>query len=246
MFPLPYPEPYRTLVTALFGLDLALLAGGLLFGPPERTGRLPLAVRMALSALLVLAALAQWRLSAGTPNATYALWVFLGMALGMVGDLVMAGLIPVPERLVCGMLVFGLGHLAYIVALAGLVSGLGLWPAPLVPAVWAAVALASAGLWQVAVRKPGGPQVLNLGALGYSLLLATVNALAIALAIRQPRYVPLALGALLFLASDLILGNYAIRGHARRRVNDLIWVTYNLGQMLIVLSVAAAWPGGGA
>lgn len=244
MFPLPYPAPWGALLYAFFGLDIALLGGGLLLGPLDaaQAGRLPLSVRMALSSLLVLAALAQWRLSAAAMAATYAFWVFLGMALGLLGDLVMAGLIPVPDRLICGMLVFGLGHIAYIVALAGLTVTLGLWSAPFNLAVWAVAALGAAGLWQLAVQKPGGPRPLNLAALGYSLLMATMNALAIALALRQTRFVPLALGALLFLMSDLILGNWTIRGHARRRVNDLVWATYNLGQLLIVASVAAAWP----
>jgi len=245
MLPLPYPAPYSVLLYALLGLDIALLLGGLRFGPLDRaeTGRLPLPVRMTLSSLLVLMAAIQWGLSAGAA-ALYAGWVFAGMALGLVGDLIMAGLIPVPNRLIGGMVAFGLGHGAYAVALVGLTVALGLWSAPFQLAVWAMVALAAVGLWRGAVQKPGGPQVLNLAALGYSLLMATVNALAIALAIRQARFVPLAVGAVLFLTSDLILGNWNIRGHARRRVNDLVWGTYNLGQMLIVLSVAAVQPYG--
>lgn len=245
MFPLLYPVPYNVLLYALFGLDIALLGGGLLMGPlnAARAGRLPRPLCMALSAILVLAALLQWRLNGEAPGAGYALWVLVGMALGFVGDLVMAGLIPVPDRLICGMLAFGLGHLAYIVALAGLTVALGLWSVPFNLAVWAIAALATAGLWQVAVQKPGGPRALNLAALGYSLLMATMNALAIALALRRARFVPLALGALLFLTSDLLLGNWNIRGHARRRINDVVWVTYNLGQLLIVFSVAVAWAG---
>lgn len=244
MFPLPYPVPYSVLLYGLFGLDIVLLGGGLLLGPleAEQAGRLPRPLRMALSAILVLAALLQWRLSGGAPSANYALWIFLGMALGFVGDLVMAGLIRVPDRLICGMLAFGLGHIAYIVALAGLTVALGLWSATFNLAVWAIAMLAAAGLWQACVHKPGGPQALNIAALGYSLLMATMNALAIALALRQARFVPLALGALLFLCSDLIIGNWNIRGHTRRRINDVIWITYNLGQLLIVFSVAAAWP----
>jgi len=246
MFPLPYPMPYSAILYALLGLDIALLVGGLALGPLDaaQTGRLPLPVRMGLSLLLVVAAGVQWRLSVAAPGAPYARWVFVGMALGLVGDLVMAGLIPVPSRLIFGMLAFGLGHIAYAVALAGLTTDLGLWSAPLHLAVGAVVAAAAVGLWHGAVQKPGGDRTLNLAALGYSLLMATVNALAIALAVRQARFVPLAVGALLFLTSDLILGNWTIRGHARRRVNDLVWVTYNLGQLLIVFSVAAAQPRG--
>jgi len=230
------------LLYLLVGLDLLLLCGGLLFGPLDAAapGRLPRPLRLVLSVLLVVAALAQWRLAAGTPAAGYAQWILAGMALGFLGDLVMAGLIPVPQRLIGGMLAFGLGHVAYIVAMTVLTTALGLWHGPRHTAVAAVLGLAAVALWARLVRKPGGEPTLNAAALGYSLLMAAMNALAIALALGDARFVPLAAGALLFLTSDLIIGNWNIRGHAWRRVNDAIWLTYNLGQMLIVLSVAAA------
>lgn len=241
MFLLPYPALYAAVLYILLGLDLLLLAGGLLFGPLDaaRAGRLPRPLRMALSAILVAAALLQWRLSAATPAGRYALWILAGMALGFLGDLVMARLIPVPDRLIFGMLAFGLGHLAYIAALAGLTGALGLWHSRLQPAIAAAAALAAVLLWARFVRKPGGAPALNAAALVYSLLMAGLNALAIGLAVRRARLIPLAAGAVLFLTSDLILGNSAIRGHTWKRVDDAVWVTYNLGQLLIVTSVAA-------
>jgi uncharacterized membrane protein YhhN len=237
---MPYPAPYGAILCALFGIDLFLLATGLVFGRPDpaQSGHLPRPLRLSLSAILVAAALLQWRLGAGGPGASYALWIFLGMALGFLGDLVMARLIPVPNRLIYGMLVFGLGHLAYIVALIGLAGALS--HSRLQWAVGAIVALAALVLWERCVQKPGGPQALNVAALVYSLLMAAVVALALNLALHQARFIPLALGALLFLTSDLILGHWVIRGHAWPRVNDAIWITYNLGQLLIVSSVAAA------
>lgn len=241
MFPLPYLPPFNWLLYALFGLDILLLTSGLAFGRFDagQMGRLPLPVRMWLSALLVLAALLHWRL-AGAPIAAYAGWVFLGMTLGFLGDLIMAGLIRVPNRLIFGMLAFGLGHVYYIVALAGVTLALGLWDADLHLPVWALLALASVGLWCGFVQKPRGDRTLNLAALGYGLLLASMNAFAISLAIHEARFAPLAVGAVLFLLSDLVLGNWSIRGHAWKGVNDLVWLTYNLGQLLIVYSVAAA------
>lgn len=243
MFPFPYPAPYAAALYALLGLDLLLLGGGLACGPldADHTGRLPRPLRMALSAILVAAALLQWRLSAGMPAAGYAPCILAGMALGFLGDLIMAKLIPVPNRLIAGMLAFGLGHLAYIAGLAGLTGALGLWHPQLHSGVGLAMALAGLLLWARFVRKPRGAPALNAAALAYTLLMAAMNSLAIALALRQARFLPLAAGALLFLTSDLIIGNWNIRGHAWRRINDAIWLTYNLGQLLIVYSVAAAW-----
>ncbi len=244
MLPLSYPAPYSLLLAALLALDVALLAGGLLFGRPDPagTGRLRVPVCLSLSALLVVAAALQRQLVvAATPAARYATWVMLGMSLGFLGDLVMARVIPFPHRLIGGMLVFGLGHVAYIVAIAGLARGSGLWSGWLALALWLAMAPVGVGLWYVAVRAPGGPGALNAAALVYGLLMVTMCSLAAGLAIHEARFVPLAAGTLLFLASDLVLGNWNLRGRPWKGVNDVIWVTYNLAQLLIVSSVAAAY-----
>jgi hypothetical protein len=245
MFPLPYRHPFDWLLYTLFMLELALLAGGLVFGKlnEEKTGRLPRPLRMLLSALLVLAALLGWQGGArDTPLQTYAILIFLGMAAGFVGDLIMAELIPVPNRLIFGMIEFGIGHLFYIAAFLHLgfkwflgemrVYLIGLLILILGFCLWA---------WYSYVRKPGGSKAINAGSLVYGLLIGVMVALAVALAIGEAHFVPLALGAWLFLASDFILGNWVIRGHVWKSVNDVIWVAYVCGQLLIVYSVAAAW-----
>jgi len=243
MFPLPYKSPWAEILYALFGLEMALLAGGLVFGRlnKEQTGRLPLPLRMLLSALLVVAAFLGWQAGArGTPTQTFATLIFLGMAAGFVGDLIMAGLIPVSERLIFGMVEFGLGHLFYIAAFLNLTirSGFsGIWTQ--------AIALAAllgfcSWAWYAQVRKPGGSKVINVGSLVYGLLIGVMAALAVALAVHNARYITLAAGALLFLASDFILGNWVIHGHVWKSVNDVVWATYVCGQLLIVYSVAAA------
>ena len=221
-----------------------MLAGGLAFGQPneERTGRLPRPLRILLSALLVLAAFLGWQGGArSTPLQTYALLIFLGMTAGFVGDLIMAELIPVPNRLIFGMIEFGIGHLFYIAAFVHLgfnslfnqmtVYLIGLLLVILAFCVWA---------WYCYVRKPGGSKAINVGSLVYGLLIGVMVALAVALAIGEARFIPLAIGAWLFLASDFILGNWVIRGHTWKSVNDVIWVVYVCGQLLIVYSIATA------
>lgn len=94
--------------------------------------------------------------------------------------------------------------------------------------------------WYALVRKPGGSDALNVASLGYSLLIATTVALTAHLAIQDRRFSALATGSLLFVVSDLVLGNWAIRGNAWRSVNDVVWATYVTGQLLIVYSVAPA------
>jgi hypothetical protein len=243
MFPLPYRSPFDWILYALFGLEIALVAGGLAFGKlnEEQTGRLPRPLRMLLSALLVVAAFLGWQVGAkGTAVQTFAAGIFLGMAAGFVGDLIMARLIPVPNRLILGMVAFGIAHLLYIAALVELVRQ-SVFAEVWIPAV---TLLALLGLctwaWYAHVRKPGGSRAINVGSLVYGLLVGVMAALAISLAVHDARYVTLAAGALLFLASDFVLGNWVIRGHVWKSVNDVIWVTYVSGQLLIVYSVAAA------
>jgi hypothetical protein len=244
VFPLPYEQPIAGILYLLFALEVTLLVGGLWFGRlnEEGTGRLPRWLRVLLSASLVIAAFLGWQGSAQLGAVqSYAALVFWGMAAGLIGDLIMARLIPVPQRLVFGMIAFGVGHLLYARALYHLV---GLWSLREAGKPMAILLLTlgfCAWAWYTQVRKPGGSKVLNLGSLAYGWLIGTVVALAIWVALQDARFVPLALGALLFLASDFVLGNWVIRGHVWRSVNDVIWVTYVCGQLLIVYSVAPVW-----
>jgi len=243
MFPLPYPPPLNWILYALFGLEITLLAGGLILGKPneEQTGRLPRALRLLLSTILTIAALLGWQGGApGTPVQWYATLIFLGMAAGSVGDWIMAGLIPVPQRLIGGMAALGLGHLFYIAALLNLTirSEDGSMCASIL-AVAVMLSLAT-WAWNAHVRNPDRSTLINVVSLIYGLLIGGMGALAIAVAVCDTHYVGLATGSLLFLASDFIWGNWVIRGHVWKRVNDAIWVTYVCGQLLIVYSVAAA------
>ena len=243
MFPLPYRPPLNWILYAVLGLELALLAGGLIFGKlnEEQTGRLPRPLRILLSALLVLAALLGWRAGAqGTPLEWFAALVFLGMAAGFVGDLIMAELIPVPSRLIFGMIAFGIGHLFYVGAILDLMRKSPFTDTRIPVVMLIAVLGFCLWAWCTQVRNPGASKAINIGSLLYGLLFGVMAALAIALAMHDAHYTTLAAGALLFMASDLVLGNWVIRGHVWKSVNDLIWLTYATGQMLIVYSVAAA------
>lgn len=249
MFPLPYSPPLDWILYALFVLEWVLLAGGLLFGKlnQDQTCRLPRPLRLLLSGVIVLAAFVGWQGgSRGTRVEWYASLIFLGTAAGFVGDLIMARYLPVPNRLISGMMAFALGHVFYIAAFIHLIRtspSTGLWT----PAV---ALLASLGFsvwaWYTQVRNPRESQAINVGSLLYAMLFGVTSALAITLALYDAHYLGLALGALLFMASDLILGNWVIRGHTWKSVNDVIWVTYASGQLLIAYSIAAAlnvWSG---
>lgn len=219
----------------------ALLLAGWFIDSGGRTARnrLPLTVRMATSAVLTAAALVWWRDgTADTALAAYGLLIFLGMTLGLVGDLVMAKVIRTPKRVIFGMLAFGAGHLCYIAAFIGLGRGLGQFSAATLAAIWLGYALLSAVLWYTLIRQPARGRALSIGTLVYALLLATMAAAAMALAVQDVRLLPLALGGLLFIASDMFVGSELMRGTSFRSIGDVIWITYTVAQMLIVYSTA--------
>jgi len=209
--------------------------------PPEHgtNGRVPRPMRMALSASLVLAAFLIWRRSA--PDVTaYTQWVFLGMCASFVGDLIMAKLIPSPNRLIGGMSAFGLAHALYVTAYvqtlhrngiaavnAGLLVGLLLY------------GLGGVGGWWVFVRNPRKEPLLNAGALIYGLWISVMASFALALAIALGgTWWITALGGVIFVISDMLIGLTDIRGIHITKANDWIWLTYLAGQMGIIY---AAW-----
>jgi YhhN family len=168
-----------------------------------------------------------------------------GMTLGAIGDFFNAGvlqdLIKLPDPVLGGMAAFALGHVAYI---AGCVrvgrergfGSRGRWL--LAIGFWQAVGIV-AWFFVVYCGMNAGARLLVWPALPYSLLLAGTAGVASYLALEDRRFLPLATGAVLFLASDMILafrmfrGDFPLAGHA-------VWLTYGPGQMLIVYSIGTA------
>jgi hypothetical protein len=75
--------------------------------------------------------------------------------------------------------------------------------------------------------------------LGYALLLGVMAGAAVGLVVQEARFLVLAIGALLFLVSDAILGNWLFRGNEWFLIGDGVWILYAAGQALIVFSPAA-------
>jgi hypothetical protein len=207
-----------------------LLFGGFLFGAPnaERTRRMPVVTRIGSSVALVIAA---WLSLALLPH-PLSPWIALGMTLGCIGDLFMAGLLPVRNHVLGGIASFSLGHIAYIV---GLVS------VPNMAFPWLTLALLliiGAAAWYMVVFRPAKARSsLHKAALPYALLLSATTGIALGLALQLPMFIPLAAGAALFLLSDLILAARLFNNLTFRLIDDVIWLTYGPGQMLIVFTL---------
>lgn len=219
-----------------------LLFGGFILGRPQagRTGRMPTWTRMASSLTLVVAGWLWTAAARATTAHSFAWLIAAGMTLGLLGDLIMARLLPVAPHVLWGMAAFGLGHVAYIAAILGYGNAHGLAaPAPRFGA-WLAWLIVGVLAWYVVVRRGQQPTALHWAALPYSLLLASTVGFATGLALQNPAFAGLAIGAALFLLSDLLLAARLFANRSFPLIDDVIWLTYGPGQMLIVYSVAVA------
>jgi len=231
----------------LWLLWAGLLFGGLAFGKPDaaRERRMPAWTGLGSSAGLVVAGWSWICISRGSGAEKYALLIAVGMTLGLVGDLCMARLMPLSQPVLGGMAAFGLGHMAYIAAALMLAIQSGLTsPGPLYGAWLGWLAIGVAG-WYFVVWRGQKPGTLHWAALPYALLLASTAGAATGLAVQAATLLPFAVGGALFLVSDLILASRLFSGRRFPWIDDVVWLTYGPGQMLIVYSIGAVrwlWP----
>jgi hypothetical protein len=223
-----------------------MLFGGFILGSTgDAARRMPTWTRMASSATLVVAAFSWYTFGRATPAGGYALFIAIGMTFGLVGDLLLAGVLPGGRNVIAGIAAFGVGHVFYITAMVRLATAAGLTsPGPrwVALAVWLLVGLVGwyVVVWRGAAAAGIAPTVVHWIALPYALLLATTAGIAMGLALQDGRFIPLGLGAALFLLSDLILAGQMFSGLIFPLISDAIWLTYGSGQMLIVYSIGAA------
>lgn len=214
----------------------ALLLGGIAANWSSPAERRPLAtrLRMASSATLVLAAWSWYLIARATPGvAWFALLLAVGMTFGLLGDLFLAEKLPIKQSFLAGMVAFALGHVAYIAAILSRSPHI-LW------AVEAAFLLVGVGGWYLVVLRGADAGLMHWAALPYALLLATTAGLAVGLAIQIQAFAPLAIGAVLFLVSDLLVAGEQFGGIRFPRIGEVVWLTYGPAQMLIVYSVGSA------
>lgn len=165
------------------------------------------------------AALALGGWAAGAP-----LWVVLGLALGSAGDFALAR--RGQGAFLAGMAAFAAGHLAYAVGLAADAQA-GVGPVALV--LWALVVVLVAVGWLWLAPRAGG---LRWPVRAYGVV---IGAMVAASALTGQAL--LITGALVFMASDLILGLRMFvlteRG-AQLFASRILWPLYWGGQALIL------------
>ncbi len=246
------------LAAAFWALWATALFGGTLvsFSDPAALAWRPqtiLLVSHLSSSLFLVGAAWMWFLGFSRSAAATTVALFAaGIALGTVGDFFNGGalqdLVPLPDPVLGGIAAFSLGHICYITGglrVAGRLhfrSRAQFW-GPIV--FWLLFALVG---WYLVVFRGArsGPGLLVWAALPYSLLLAGLTGVASSLALADRRFIALALGGILFLASDLTLAFEMFRGDFRHSTHA-VWLTYGPAQMFIVFSLGLIGRvGGGA
>ncbi len=234
-------EPYYYIAMLLWLAWAILLGGGLIAHVAESAGLSSIETELKAGSSLALVAFG-W-LSVPLTHRTLrpvATLIAVGMTLGCLGDAspLLGSRWPDPQRTLGNMLLFGLGHVAYIRACV-LVRRwerakcpASLWYGSL--AVWLVIGIV---LWYfVAYIGPRQP-VMRVPALGYMLLLSATTGVTFGYALSDRLFAPVAIGASLFLTSDLLLGLWIFHDSVYAPF-DFVWLSYGVGQMLIVFGAS--------
>ena len=169
------------------------------------------------------------------------LLVAVGMTLGFYGDSHVGDRLwwpPFPSKIVGGIVFYGLGHLAYVAAcvairrIQALNGGLHWW-LPIL--AWQVVALIS---WAAVALTSSEEAALRVPTLLYTLLVAATPGFATALAVQRPIFRWMALGGAMFLASDILLA-WQVFHASFALIDELTWINYGGGEMLIVYGAIA-------
>ncbi len=225
------------LIWLLAAITVVLYIWGYLFAikmePDNPDVRLPLQVRVALSFLLLIAAIL---ISQAAPG-IYAFWVLLGMAFSTLGDLFMARIIPLPNRLYGGIGAFTIAHIFYVTAFILTLSDKGYELGSLFWQSLFIYSLLNAVVFIFLIRNPKGKLYKEIGLLflAYILWIGAMAAFAFTLAVNLGgvSYVT-AFGAFSFVISDLMIGITVIGERKFPRSELWVWLTYVLGQMCII------------
>ncbi len=232
---------YNYIALALWLAWAGLLSGGLIAHVAEGTSLSSIETELKAGSSLALVAFG-WLSVIVTHRAMRSVTclIAVGMTLGCLGDAspLLGSWWPDPQRTLGNMLLFGLGHVAYIGACI-LIRRWGrvkcratLWYGSL--AVWLVI---GGVLWYFAACIGTRHLVMRIPALGYTLLLSATAGATVGYALSDRLFAPVAIGAILFLTSDLLLAVWIFHDVVYRSF-DFVWLSYGVGQMLIVIGTS--------
>ena len=218
------------------------LFGGFAFGTlnEERTRRMPAWTRIASSLTMVVAAWSWYVFTFGTAVSTLSLCLAIGMTLGCLGDLFLAGALPLPQPVLGGIAAFGLGHIAYIIGLLSFGNQQHLdTPGPR----WACQPSGCSSGWPCGISSSGAaasPPCCTAPRCPTRSCWQARLASPPAWLCKRPPSSRLPLARRSSSAATCILAAQLFNHRHFPLIGDVIWLTYGPAQALIVYSVASA------
>lgn len=199
------------------------------------------------SAVLVLTAWINWGFHRKDFFARFAALIATGMTFGMLADLygACAAIRFTDNSLTAIIPLFALGHVAYIWGMLDVAGRLKLTRRPGWKKVFAATValycMFGIALWVTLVHPSDDLPEMHLPTAVYTMFLSVSAGTMATVAIFDRRFLTMGIGGLLFLISDGFLGVRLFQDNWHG-IGDLCWITYGIGQMLIVYgAVGAVW-----
>ena len=144
----------------------------------------------------------------------------------------MMKIIPVHNYIVGSIITFGIGHLCYINGFNTILSKIQDFPV-FFRIIFPIIILTST-IWGLLIYSPNMPLFIFVGTFLYSLLLMLMVGYAIILVKLRSEFILVAIGAVLFSISDIILGNNLYNGNIFQENYSFIF--YIIGQWGIIMS----------
>lgn len=228
----------------IFSFQVMVFVSGAIISLREPAGGLngtdrllPLRVRIILSLSLVLTAMSAWSLITGK-DSSYSFYVFIGMSFSFIGDLIMAEVIKVKDRLTSGMMFFAITHCLYITAYINAIHSYNKSLKTYI--IYGLILFLGLSLlgWSKFVKNKEKPKEVNMGSFIYCCLIATMNAFAFTLALTLGgKWWITSIAAVVFMLSDMLIAVTEIGRVKIKNVSLLVWLTYVAAQMGIIYAV---------
>jgi len=202
------------------------------------------------SAVLAVAAWSNWFFRRRERLGLALACIALGMTFGMLADVYGAfKVLRFTEPLVMIVPLFALGHVGYIAGLLLWARHLGLTGHPKWRKTLACIILVyclmGLGLWATLVHPSDDLPAMHGPTAVYTLFLSVAAAVMATVAWFDRRFLAVGIGGLLFLISDGFLAVRLFQDNWSG-LGDFCWITYGIGQMLIVYGAIGRSRAGGA
>ncbi|WP_040330468.1 lysoplasmalogenase [Clostridium ihumii] len=197
-------------------------------------GELHSQVKMMFSFSMILMAFVFWECSANEKLKPYLMLLFIGMTFSTIGDIIMARIVKVKDRLSYAIIFFILAHVSYMgsyILATSKLEGNFICLIFIIPIGYIFTTI----IWSKFVKNKMKSKKINYLSLVYSLVIVTMMMISLNLTITTTtKFLLTTVGAIVFILSDLIIGVSEIKEKGPKNQSIWVWITYVIGQMCII------------